>query len=171
MPRIPPLPLATIKPPLANAISDARQSGVLSSTLPVRIWAHRPETASSWLATINSFYSNSVLDDRLRELVRLKIASLTKCETCQLARKSAAVSDEDIACLAANNDRFTPAEQSALTFAELFAADYQSIGCTEFDALKIHFSIEAIVELNMFCALMLAGGRMTYVLSAYEDDP
>jgi hypothetical protein len=45
-----------------------------------------------------------------------------------------------------------------------------AIGDAEFAELKRHFSTEAIIELNMFCALMLAGGRMTYVLRGYEDE-
>ena len=32
------------------------------------------------------------------------------------------------------------------------------------------FSKPQIVELNLFCALMLAGGRMTYVQQAYEEN-
>jgi len=35
--------------------------------------------------------------------------------------------------------------------------------------MKKRFSEEQIVELHLFSGLMLAGGRMTYVLTGYED--
>lgn len=169
MPRIEPLPLADIEPALALAIDQSRASGVVSSTIPLQIWAHRPHTASHWLETLNSFYQGSQLSERLRELVRLKVASITQCDACQLARKSDTVDEEDIACMANDIEHFPADIRAALVFAELFAADYSAIGDAEFSALKRHFSTEAIIELNMFCALMLAGGRMTYVLRGYED--
>ena len=34
-------------------------------------------------------------------------------------------------------------------------------------SLSEFFTCEQVVELNMYCALMLAGGRMTYVQRAY----
>lgn len=170
MPRVEPLPIGQIDPHLQSAIKDARSSGVLSSTLPIQVWAHRPKTALNWLETMNSFYSSTLLDARLRELVRLKIASITRCKACQMARKSDEVSEEDIACLSSSSDQFSPQEQVALKFAELFAADYTTINDGHFLSLTEFFSAAAIVELNMFCALMLAGGRMTYVLDAFEDE-
>lgn len=170
MPRVEPLPLEEIEPSLASAMQQAKAGKVLSSTLPVQIWAHRPDTASHWLAALESFYSNSLLSDRLRELVRLKIASITRCDACQVARKSDAVSEQDIACLSSDSDRFPLDVQAALGFAEQFAADYTGIDDSVFSELRQHFSTAAIVELNLFCALMLAGGRMTYVLQAYEND-
>ena len=71
---------------------------MLSSTLPVQIWARRPAVANAWLGTMAEIHERGVLPERLRELVR-------------------------------------------------------------------------IVELHLFSGLMLAGGRMTYVLKGYEDKP
>jgi len=79
------------------------------------------------------------------------------------------VSEADIACLARDNARFSPAEQAALDYAERFAGDYLSIDDALFERLRTHFSTAELVELNMFCALMLAGGRMTYVQQAYDE--
>ena len=170
MPQVSPLPMTVIPASLREAIEIAKESGVISSTLPVQIWAHKPESAEAWLATLSSFYSHSLLDDRLRELVRLKIASITGCVACQIARKSDTVTEQDLACLSPNSDIFTPQEQAALAYAESFTLDYMQIDDSDFSRLRHHFSEPAIVELNMFCALMLAGGRMTYVLKGYEND-
>ena len=169
MPRVPPVPESQIERSLAETIKQSHQSGVLSSTLPARIWAHRPEVAKAWIEAINSFYANSLISDRTRELLRLKIASITRCEACQLARKSDDVSEVDVACLVGSDDHFAPDEQAALEFAERFANDYTMISHSDFDKLEKYFSLGAIVEIQLFCGLMLAGGRVTYVMDAYES--
>lgn len=152
---------------LQDAVGRGQRNRMLSSTTPVQVWAHRPKAALAWLALMDSLHSASVLDERLRELVRLKIASITTCQACQLARKSDAVTEQDIACLSSGSEHFTPAEQAALAYAELFASDYMAIGDEHFARLGEFFSTEQVVELGMFCALMLAGGRMTFVQQAY----
>ncbi len=169
MARIQPIPLDALPAPLADAVARGGANRMLSSTVPVQVWAHRPELAQAWLATLETMHVNGVLDGRLRELVRLRIASITTCKACQLARKDDAVSEEDIACLSTDDARFSPHEKAALRYAELFAADYMAIDDAVFAELGRHFSTAQIVELNMFCALMLAGGRMTYVQQAYAE--
>lgn len=152
---------------LREAIAQGQASRMLSSSKPVQVWAHRPPVALAWLALMESFHCDGLLDERLRELLRLKIASITTCQACQLARKSDKVSEEEIACLASDSEHFSPAEQAALRFAELFAGDYMTIGDEHYAQLAQYFTSAQVVELNMYCALMLAGGRMTYVQQAY----
>jgi AhpD family alkylhydroperoxidase len=150
-------------------VEKGRSNRMLSSTVPVQIWAHRPGVAIAWLSALEEMHLRSCLPERLRELVRLRIASITTCEVCMLARKSDAVTEEDLACLSADDPRFTAAERAALRYAELFAGDYFAIDEALFAALAEHFTTEQIVELNLYCALMLAGGRMTYVQRGYEN--
>ncbi len=169
MPLIEPVARQDIPTELAIAIERNRAMRTLSSDVPVRIWAHRPELAQRWLGLLEAMHTRSTLDERLRELVRIRIAAITNCHACQIARKSETVSEEDISCLQWSDPRFSPTEQAALHFAELFAADYPSIDEAVFEALAMHFSTAQIVELNMFAALMLAGGRMTYVQRGYDE--
>jgi AhpD family alkylhydroperoxidase len=152
-------------------IEKGRGNRMLSSTIPVQIWAHRPGVAAAWLSALEEMHLRSCLPERLRELVRLRIAGITTCQACMLARKSDTVTEEDLACLAADHPRFTAAERAALRYAELFAGDYLEIDDALFATLALHFTTEQIVELNLYCALMLAGGRMTYVQRGYEDAP
>lgn len=168
MSRITPLPLHLLPESLAVILQGGLDSGMLSTSTPVQVWAHRPAMAEAWLELLELFHSQSLLTDRLRELMRLKIASITSCTVCQTARKTDDVTEEDITCLGSHSDHFAPREQAALQFAELFASDYMSVGEVHFNALGKFFSVAQIVEINMFCALMLAGGRMTYVQQAYE---
>src|SRR5690606_26580451 len=113
MPRIAPISIERLPSELAAAIARGQASGMLSSSVPVQVWAHRPAAALAWLALLETLHGSGVLDERLRELVRLKIASITNCQACQLARKADQVSEEDIACLARDDARFTLAEQAA----------------------------------------------------------
>lgn len=168
MSRIVPVPMEDLPQPLQEAVERGKASRMLSSTIPVQVWGHRPDAALAWLNTLDQLHNHSLLDSRLRELVRLRIASITTCTACQLARKSDNVSEDDIACLASDSDRFNEGERAALRYAELFAGDYMAIDDAIFGELTLWFSVPEIVELNMFCALMLAGGRMTYVQRAYE---
>ena len=172
-PRLPPVPLADLPQPLADAVQRACETRMLSSTVPVQVWAHRPQAALAWLALLDQLHNHGLLDGRLRELVRLRIATFTQCQACQVARKSDAVDAQDLealACAPADSGRFSPAEQAALHYAELFTVDPQAIAQAEFDRLALHFSVPQVVELQMFCALMLAGGRMTLVQRAYAED-
>jgi alkylhydroperoxidase family enzyme len=167
MARLPLIPLDAMPTALQDAVERGQGSRMLSSTTPVQVWAHRPKVALAWLGLMESLHSDSLLDERLRELVRLKIASITTCKACQLARKSHTVTEQDIACMATDSEYFTPAERAALRYAELFASDYLSIDDEQFTQLGAFFSIAQVVELGMYCALMLAGGRMTLVQQAY----
>ncbi|MCK5750921.1 MAG: hypothetical protein KAH44_32190 [Oricola sp.] len=166
-PRVKPIATDALPLSLARAIDHAEKTRVFSSTTPARVWAHRPEIASAWVELLQRFQVNGILPERTKELCRLMIASITNCSACQIARKSDDVSEEDIACLSSSDPRFTEAEQTALRYAELFAADYTTIDDDVFDALRNHYNEAEIVELNMYCAIMLAGGRMTYVQQAF----
>ena len=167
MARLPLIPLDAMPAALQDAVERGQRSRMLSSTTPVQVWAHRPQVALAWLGLMESLHSDSLLDERLRELVRLKIASITTCKACQLARKSDSVTEQDIACMATDSEYFTPAERAALRYAELFASDYLAIDDTHFLRLGEFFSAAQVAELGLYCALMLAGGRMTLVQQAY----
>jgi alkylhydroperoxidase family enzyme len=171
MPRVAPVPVESIPPTLAGLIEKGRANRMLSSTIPVQIWAHRPAVATAWLSALEEMHLRSCLPERLRELVRLRIAGITTCQACMVARKSDTVTEEDLACLSAEHPRFTAAERAALRYAELFAGDYFAIDEALFTRLAQHFNTEQVVELNLYCALMLAGGRMTYVQRGYEEAP
>lgn len=56
-----------------------------------------------------------------------------------------------------------------MRYAELFATDPLAIDDAVWAALKRFFGVPEIVELNFYCALMLAGGRMTLAQRAYDE--
>lgn len=170
MPVIQPVPWDDLEPELREVIVSGQRSRMLSGdAVPVRIWAHRSGPAKAWLRTMAEMHEHSCLDERLRELVRLRIASHTQCRACQTSRKSNLVTEEDIACLSSDDARFTNRERAAIRFADLFAGDYFSIRDEMFDEMAQHFRTDEIIELVLFSGLMLAGGRVTHVLRGYDD--
>src|SRR3984957_14064805 len=171
MPRLDPIGLDALAPPLAAMIEKGRRNRMLSSTIPAQIWAHRPAVAAAWLSALEEMHLRSCLPERLRELVRLRIAGITTCQACMVARKSDTVTEEDLACLSDEHPRFTAAERAALRYAELFAGDHFAIDEALFTRVAQHLNTDQVVELNRYCALMLAGGRMTYVQRGYEEAP
>jgi alkylhydroperoxidase family enzyme len=170
VPAIQPVPLDQLEPALRAEV-EARTAGrTLSSTVPVQVWAHRPGAATAWVRLLAELQERSILDERLRELVRLRVAAFTQCRTCQTGRKSDTVTEEDIACLAPEDPRFTEQERAALRYADLFVSDWFSIDDATYEELAEHFALEQVVELQMFCAMMLAGGRLAHVQRAWADD-
>jgi hypothetical protein len=57
-----------------------------------------------------------------------------------------------------------------LRFAELFAVDHEGIDDDLMSRLGVHFSPAEIVELGMYCGLMLGSGRFAHVMRGWADD-
>jgi len=168
---IAPVEEAQLRPDVAGAILQAQRDGALSSTVLPRIWARRPELAHAQIALHRRSYDSPILPARLLELVRLRTASINRCQVSQISRKSDDVSEDDVACLSDDDGRFTPAERAALSFAPALAADHLSVDADEIKRLSEHFSDAEIVELGMFAALMVGSGRLAYALRAFGESP
>ena len=58
MSRIDPVPLDALPASLVEALDRGRASRMLSSSLPVQVWAHRPKVAEAWLAALEEMHLN-----------------------------------------------------------------------------------------------------------------
>jgi len=70
---------------------------------------------------------------------------------------------EDLVCSLekpGGSDDLSPAERSALRFADLFATDHLSIDDTVYDDLRRHFPEDELVELGVHCAYAVGMGRL-----------
>jgi alkylhydroperoxidase family enzyme len=171
MPRITPVPWPDLDPEIRELIETAQACrAVRNDTTVPRLWALRPELAKAQLPIQTRYHDSNILDGRLLELVRLRIATFNDCRACTTARKSDAVSEEDIACLSSDSGRFSEPERLALRFAELFAIDHERIDDELMSGLAEHFGPAEIVELGMYCGLMLGSGRFAYVMRGWADD-
>ena len=121
--------------------------------------------------------AKSLLDRRLHELVRYRIAQLNQCTVCLAFRWDAAgVSDAEHSLVEdhATHDGFTAAEQAALTFAELFATDSTAISDELIATLVEHLGPAGLVDLTLVVGKYIAMGRFMQVLGldqSCELDP
>jgi len=141
-----------------------------------RAFDAHPEFLEQYLAFYYPWHSNAEdaagaarLSPRLKELVRLRIAILNGCRTCQSARlaeesvpeeHAVGIWDEDFAA----NPDYSPAELAAVGFAERMAVDHHGIGDADIEALREHFDDAEILELMMMAGQYIGFGRTLAIL-------
>jgi AhpD family alkylhydroperoxidase len=160
-----PVPWDALPADVQSAIEAGVGSRMLTTPVPAQQWAHRPAVALAQLALYRSLFDDTVLDDRILELVRLRVASLNDCEACSVARKSDAVTEDEIACLSSDDPRFSTRERAALRFAELLVLDHHREDDVLAGELRNEFSEPELVELGLFTAMVLGLGRLNHVLT------
>src|ERR1700761_834823 len=108
-----------------------------------------------------------VLEPRLKELVRLRIATLNGCVLCKSVRMAPAVVSEDEAAAGvdhADEHGFTARERAAIHFAEKLALDHHNIGDDDVAAMRKHFSDAEFLELAMMAGQYIGFGRVLAML-------
>ena len=141
------------------------------------ILGHRPEVAGALGALKAALQASGTLPPRLVELVRLRIAFHNQCRSCMSVRYQSAIDDgltEGAVCSLerpADADDLSPAERSAVRFADLFATDHLSIDDTVYDDLRRYFTEDELVELGVHCAYAVGMGRLTATWDVTEDLP
>jgi AhpD family alkylhydroperoxidase len=140
------------------------------------ILGHRPEVAGA-LGSLRAALQAGTLPPRLVELVRLRIAFHNQCRSCMSVRYQSAIDDgltEGAVCSLerpADSDDLSPAERSALRFADLFATDHLSIDDAVYDDLRRYFSEDELVELGVHCAYAVGMGRLAATWAVTDDLP
>lgn len=140
------------------------------------ILARRPEVAKAFGALQVQLRKTGTLPPRLVELLRLRIAFHNQCRSCMSIRYQSGVDagvTEDLVCSledpAAATD-LTPAERSALNFADLLATEHLAIDDGVYDDLRQHFTEDELVELGVHCATMIGFGRLAASWDVGGDD-
>jgi alkylhydroperoxidase family enzyme len=141
-----------------------------------RVFAAHPEFVEQYLAFYYPWHSNAEgaedaakLTPRMKELVRLRIAILNGCVTCQSARLAPDSVPEDQATGIwaedfAANPEYSPAERAAVEFAERMAVDHHNIGDDDIAALREHFDEAETLELMMMAGQYIGFGRTLAIL-------
>jgi alkylhydroperoxidase family enzyme len=120
-----------------------------------------------WHANTDQAAGSARLSPRVKELVRLRIATLNGCKTCKAARLAPdTVSEPQAAGIDAYEESadYSPGEKAAVAFAERMALDHHSIGDADILALREHFDDAEILELMMMAGQYIGFGRMLAVL-------
>ena len=104
---------------------------------------------------------------RVKELVRLRLATFSGCQACKAASMAEDVIPE-VEALGVDDQAptgFSPAEQAALAFAEKLALDHFSIGDEDFATRREHYDDAEILELVVLTGVTHLGfGRALSVL-------
>lgn len=170
------LPLAEPEnlPPFLRELHDGARDGDWSTRHCARVFAAAPELLESYLGFYYPWHSNeddaaeaAQLSPRIKELVRLRIATLNGCQTCKAARLAQDSIPEDQAVGIddyAESQDYTPAEKAAVRFAERMALDHHGICDADIAALRRHFDDAAILELMMMAGQYIGFGRVLAIL-------
>ncbi|MBS1878185.1 MAG: carboxymuconolactone decarboxylase family protein [Actinobacteria bacterium] len=141
-----------------------------------RAFSAHPEFIEQYLSFYYPWHTNieeaedvARLTPRTKELMRLRIAQMNGCVTCQSARlASDSIPEEQAVGVWADdfaaNPEYTPAELAAMQFAEQMAVDHHSIGDAEIEALHEHFGDAEILELMMMAGQYIGFGRTLAIL-------
>jgi alkylhydroperoxidase family enzyme len=155
---------------------DGAAEGDWATQHVARVFSAHPEFLEQYLAFYYPWHSNvedaedvATLTPRLKELVRLRIAILNGCVTCQSARlapetvpeeQATGIWAEDFAA----NPEYSPAERAAVEFAERMAVDHHGIGDADVATLREHFDDDQILELMMMAGQYIGFGRTLAIL-------
>lgn len=159
-------------PPFLKTMHDNARPDDWSTRHCARAFAAHPALLETYLKFYYPFHSTSgVIEPRLKELVRLRIATLNGCKTCKAARLARDVVRESEAASGVDHPdeaAFTPRERAAIRLAEAMALDHHAIGDETIRALRQHFSEAELLELMMMAGQYIGFGRMLAILQLEE---
>lgn len=139
----------------------------------IRMMAHAPDHFRRYNDTYAHLRFDNHLGARLTELVRLAVASTTRCQVCMAGRHPGAVAEgltEELVgeICAVEQPNLTEDERVAVRFALQLATDHLSVSAEDLAELRAHFSPEQIVELGLLCVMCLVG-RFSALAGLEED--
>ena len=160
--------------PFLRDLHDAARDGDWSTQHVARAFAAQPQLLEDYLRFYYPWGSNTGsaegaarLEPRLKELVRLRIATLNGCVTCKAARLQQDTLREDEAQAVdhlGGAPTYTAREQAAIAFGEKMALDHHSIGDADIRALRELFDEAELLELMMMAGQFIGFGRMLAIL-------
>lgn len=167
------LPLAEPEtlPAFLKQMHDGARPDDWSTRHCARAFAAHPDLLERYLAFYYPFHSNagveSALEPRLKELVRLRIATLNGCQTCKAARLDPDHVTEEEAARGVDlpgGHAFSPREKAAIALAELMAENHHAFADETMRELRRHFTEKEVLELMMMTGQYIGFGRMLAAL-------
>jgi alkylhydroperoxidase family enzyme len=107
------------------------------------------------------------LEPRLKELIRLRIATLNGCVLCKSVRMAPAVVTEEEAAKGVDNadeSGFSLRERAAIHFAEKMAIDHHNIDDDDVANMRKLFTDAEFLELSMMAGQYIGFGRVLAML-------
>lgn len=156
-------------PPYLKAVHDATPEDNWLGRNFARAFGPHPDLVEAY----QSFYypwhtgASGLIEPRLKELVRLRIATLNGCVLCKSVRMAPDVVREDEAASGvddADGAAFTARERAAIHFAEKMAVDHHNIGDEDIVRMRKHFTDAEFLELAMMAGQYIGFGRVLAML-------
>ena len=149
-------------------IHDTSPTEDWSTKHVARAFAANPSLLEDFMTFYSRWHSNDgggLLDTRLKELIRLRVATLNGCKTCKASREEPTVTEEEASRGVDSPEfNFAPRERAALQLAEKMALDHFSIDDDEIHELKKHFSEGELLELLVMTGQYIGFGRALSIL-------
>ncbi len=162
------LPESSSLPPYLQNLHDGARPDDWSTRRVARAFSDNSELLQRYLEFYYPFHSSAgLLDSRLKELVRLRIATLNGCKTCKAARLDPDHVSEGEAAIEvdrAGEAQFSPRERAALRLAEMMAVDHFAVDDRIIRELQQHFSKGELLELMMMTGQYIGFGRVLAIL-------
>lgn len=167
-----PLPEPEGLPAFLSELHDSAPEQDWPTRHTARAFAANPQILKDYLTFYYPWHRSDgvgLLEPRLKELVRLRIATLNGCKTCKAARLDPTVTEEEaLTGVDHPTDAFTERERAAIALAEKMAVDHFSIGDDTIRELKTVFTEGEILELMMMAGQYIGFGRMLAILQLEE---
>jgi AhpD family alkylhydroperoxidase len=163
-----PVDPSVLSPALRAQWEQAERAGRPGLAEFVRVMAHAEPLFQAYNEAYMASRTENHLGPRVTELVRLAIATTTRCRVCLAGRHPTAVAEGmDEALVAAiplllddpdaPGTAFTSAERAAVRFALRFGSDHLAVDEADAAALREHFDERQRVELALLCTMSLMG--------------
>jgi AhpD family alkylhydroperoxidase len=139
-----------------------------------RVFSLQPDLGKALAGLSEAVYEKSMLDKRVREAVRMRIAQINQCHICldyRFPELQALGIDEAFYAAVSdwrNATVFSEKEKIAIEFAEKFLLDHLSMDDTFFSRVQQHFTSEDIFDLSAVVAGLMANGRILQVLQVEQ---
>jgi alkylhydroperoxidase family enzyme len=137
------------------------------------IMAWRPELLEAFFTFYAKLWTEGVLDMRIKDLARMKIARTVGCRLCQNTRFKVAegytIEDDYLAIDDVAAGPYTDAEKAALNYVEQFCFSAQHVTDEMIAELRRHFSEAEIIELSMMAAVIGGFGSINVALNVAPD--
>lgn len=156
-------------PPYLKTIHDATPEDNWLGRHFARAFGPAPDLVEAYQGFYYPWHTGRAgqLEPRLKELIRLRIATLNGCVLCKTVRMAPEVVSESEAAAGvddADAAEFTPRERAAIHFAEKMAVDHHNIGDEDVANMRRHFSDAEFLELAMMAGQYIGFGRVLAML-------
>lgn len=137
------------------------------------VMAWRPELMEAFFAFYANLWTDGVLDMRVKDLARMKIARTVGCRICQNTRFKVAEGHtveadyEDIDHV--DESSYTDAERAALNYVEAFCINAAMITDEMVEELRRHFSEAEIIELSILTGTVSGFAKINVALNIAPD--